>query len=942
MIDVNLKGVLYTARAALPHLIAAEAAATSSRWRRSPASTRSRARRSTTPRSSARSASCGRWTSSCASTACAARTSAPAASRRTSRSARAAREDMPELDGMMSADDVAEVVLFALTRPRIMRLMTTTFRPDERGLVGIDAGRWGILSTARIGGGARRGRAKTDAADIVAVASRSGATAQAFADAHGIPRAHGSYEALLADPDVEAVYIPLPNGMHVDWTMRALQAGKHVLCEKPMDRRPEQVARGLRRRRGARARAQRGVHVAPQPADRGACASCSTRARSATCGSCARASRSPLAGDVDVRLDPALDGGALMDVGCYCVSGARLVAGGEPVSVSAQAVTGPTGVDLRLSRAAALRRRRARRRSTAASTSPAAASWRSSAPRAGSCSPTRGTPPSRGSCVERGVRARGRRDRAGRQLRASSSRTWPPRSPASARRCSAAPTRSARRARSRRSTARPTRAARCARMSASGSLRVAIAGYGLAGEVFHAPLVAATEGLDARRGRRRRTPSAPRGRAPPTRRRRRAPTPRRCCATCPTSTCSSSRRRTARTSRSRARRSRAAIAVVMDKPLAADAGAGGRARRRVRRGGRPVHGLSEPPLGRRLPDGPRGRGVRRARRRHPLRVALRALPPAGRPRGVARAADADEGGGLLLDLGAHLVDQALTLFGPPRRVYAEIDARRAGAAVDDDVFVALEHDGGVRSHLWMSARRAGRRALAARQRDARRDRDAGPGPAGGPARRRAAARRRGLGRGRAGALRRRGRRALDADRARRLRALLRGRARRPARRAADARRPARQRRRAARHRGRAAQRAQRRRHRLDRGGGRDMKTSLGIWAMGPMVTRFNPAGYKPELAGRSTAEYVRTAVAGLEGLIDDYEFHYPAGALRRQPRRGPRGARRPRHLRDRQRHAPRQPLRPRRPVLARRRDARRGRAADRRRARSSPGGSARG
>jgi predicted dehydrogenase len=64
---------------------------------------------------------------------------------------------------------------------------------------------------------------------------------------------------------------------------------------------------------------------------------------------------------------------------------------------------------------------------------------------------------------------------------------------------------------------------------------------------------------------------------------------------------------------------------------------------------------------------------------------------------------ADEGGGLLLDLGAHLVDQALTLFGRPLRVYAEIDTRRAGAAVDDDVFVALEHEGGVRSHLWMSA-----------------------------------------------------------------------------------------------------------------------------------------------------------------------------------------------------------------------------------------------
>jgi predicted dehydrogenase len=67
------------------------------------------------------------------------------------------------------------------------------------------------------------------------------------------------------------------------------------------------------------------------------------------------------------------------------------------------------------------------------------------------------------------------------------------------------------------------------------------------------------------------------------------------------------------------------------------------------------------------------------------------------------SADPDDGGGLLLDLGAHLVDQALVLFHFPRRVYAEVDARRPGARVDDDVFVALEHDGGVRSHLWMSS-----------------------------------------------------------------------------------------------------------------------------------------------------------------------------------------------------------------------------------------------
>ena len=208
--------------------------------------------------------------------------------------------------------------------------------------------RWGILSTARIGGRLVEGAAKTDTADIVAVASRDGATAQAFADGHDIPRAHGSYEALLADPDVDAVYVPLPNSMHVDWSIRALQAGKHVLCEKPLDRRPEQVMRAFD------VAEEHGLVLSeafmwrhnPQTArlrellGEGAVGAVRL----------IRASFSfALAGAVDVRLDPALDGGGLMDVGCYCVSGARLVAGAEPASVCAQVVDGPTGVDLRLS-----------------------------------------------------------------------------------------------------------------------------------------------------------------------------------------------------------------------------------------------------------------------------------------------------------------------------------------------------------------------------------------------------------------------------------------------------------------------------------------------------------------------------------------------------------------------------------------------------------------
>jgi xylose dehydrogenase (NAD/NADP) len=213
--------------------------------------------------------------------------------------------------------------------------------------VGVAPIRWGILSTARIGGALIAGARETDAAEIVAVGSRSEASAQAFADAHGIARAHGSYEALLADPEVEAVYVPLPNGMHVDWSVKALQAGKHVLCEKPMDRRPARVEHAFD------VAAEAGLVLSeafmwrhnPQTA----------RLRGLLDESAigelrlVRASFSfPLAATTDVRLDPALDGGALMDVGCYCVSAARFVAGSEPLSVSAEAVTGPSGVDLRL------------------------------------------------------------------------------------------------------------------------------------------------------------------------------------------------------------------------------------------------------------------------------------------------------------------------------------------------------------------------------------------------------------------------------------------------------------------------------------------------------------------------------------------------------------------------------------------------------------------
>ncbi len=213
-------------------------------------------------------------------------------------------------------------------------------------LVGIEPVRWGVLSTARIAAAIVEGARQSAVGDVVAVASRNAAAAAAFAQLHGIARAHGSYEELLADPGVDAIYIPLPNGMHVDWTVRALRAGKHVLCEKPMDRRPERVAEAFDVASAAGLVLSEAFMWRHNPQAAGLLELLGGGAIGEVrlvraCFSFA------LEGDTDVRLDPALDGGALMDVGCYCVSGVRLVAG-EPLRVSAESVSGPSGVDTRM------------------------------------------------------------------------------------------------------------------------------------------------------------------------------------------------------------------------------------------------------------------------------------------------------------------------------------------------------------------------------------------------------------------------------------------------------------------------------------------------------------------------------------------------------------------------------------------------------------------
>ena len=203
--------------------------------------------------------------------------------------------------------------------------------------------RLGLLSTARINDRILDGARSSDAVDVVAVGSRDAAKAQAYANGHGIERAHGSYEALLADDDVDAIYISLPNGLHHEWTLAALRAGKHVLCEKPYSRRAREVEeafaeaaeRGLVLTEAFMYRHHPQSRRVRQLVDDGAVG----RVRLIR-----SAFSFPLADPTDVRAQPELDGGALMDVGCYCVSGSRLLAG-EPEHVLGEEVRGATGID---------------------------------------------------------------------------------------------------------------------------------------------------------------------------------------------------------------------------------------------------------------------------------------------------------------------------------------------------------------------------------------------------------------------------------------------------------------------------------------------------------------------------------------------------------------------------------------------------------------------
>lgn len=206
--------------------------------------------------------------------------------------------------------------------------------------------RWGVLSTARHAANTVIPAIQASSnGEVIAVASRDAGRAREFASQRGIPASYGDYEGLLADPNVDVIYIPLPNQLHKEWTIRAAQAGKHVLCEKPFALNAADAVEMVEAFRQAGRLVAEAFQWRHHPQGQ--------RVRELV--------RQGAIGDLrlidagfsfmldrpgDVRWDPALGGGALYDVGCYPISFTRFITGQEPLSVTAQIQRGETGVDM--------------------------------------------------------------------------------------------------------------------------------------------------------------------------------------------------------------------------------------------------------------------------------------------------------------------------------------------------------------------------------------------------------------------------------------------------------------------------------------------------------------------------------------------------------------------------------------------------------------------
>jgi predicted dehydrogenase len=204
--------------------------------------------------------------------------------------------------------------------------------------------RWGLLGTAHINKRLIPAMRAARRSVVAAVASRDATRGHEYARSWSIPSAHIGYDSLLRDSSIDAVYVPLPNSLHVEWTLRALDAGKHVLCEKPMAMSGDDVDRvaavaRARERVVAEGFMYRHEPLFPRILDLvrgGAIGSLLT----INAGFSFTRTREP-----DVRLDPGLGGGSLWDIGCYPVSAVVALIGEPPLEVFGWATNGPTGVD---------------------------------------------------------------------------------------------------------------------------------------------------------------------------------------------------------------------------------------------------------------------------------------------------------------------------------------------------------------------------------------------------------------------------------------------------------------------------------------------------------------------------------------------------------------------------------------------------------------------
>ena len=196
-----------------------------------------------------------------------------------------------------------------------------------------------VLGAARIAPAALVKPARVvDGVEVGAVAARDRGRAEAFAARYGVPAVHDSYAAVLADPSLDAVYIPLPNGLHARWTLAALEAGKHVLCEKPFTSNAAQAREVAAAAGGTGLVVMEAFHYRYHPLAR----RMAELVRGGELGRIQRVETAmcfPLPRFSDIRYDFGLAGGALMDAGCYAVHAMRLLAPGDPKVTAARALT---------------------------------------------------------------------------------------------------------------------------------------------------------------------------------------------------------------------------------------------------------------------------------------------------------------------------------------------------------------------------------------------------------------------------------------------------------------------------------------------------------------------------------------------------------------------------------------------------------------------------